>query len=160
MLGMHDLMSTAQGPVWALCMITALIMLLSPMLMTSTKLTNMVKALLALSICHKKSSMHALRCLVWCLLAWTYFWPPLPCKTNEGEGREEEHRWEDDKQVMSKPAAAWMQAEEVWRDDFWKVVATIIDMGTTVSTISMLLVCKLDDMCNISHVTALLQVMV
>ena len=136
-------------------------MLLSPTFVTSTKLTNVVKALLTLSICHKKSSMHALRCIVWCLLAWMYFQPPLPCKTDEEEGgEEEEHGWEDNKQVMSKPAAAWMQVEEVWRDNFWKVVATMIDMGATVGTVGTLLVHKLDDMCSISHVMVLLQVMV
>ena len=106
-LGMHDLTSAAQGPVWALCMITALIVLLSPMLVTSTKLTNVVKAHLALSVCHKKLSVCTLGCVVWHLLAWMYFWPPLPHKTDKGKGREEEeHGWEDNKQVMSKPAAA------------------------------------------------------
>ena len=119
MLGMHDLMSTAQGPIWALCMITTLIMLLGPTFMTSTKLTNVVKALLTLSICHKKSSVCTLGCIVWHLLAWTYFQPPFSCKTDKGEGgEEEEHGWEDDEQAMSKPAAAWTQVEEAWRDDF------------------------------------------
>ena len=93
MLGMHDLTSTVQGPIWALCMLATLIMLLGPALMTSTKLTNVVKALLTLSVCYKKSSMHILRCVVWHLLAWTYFQPPLPHKTDKGEGgEEEEHR--------------------------------------------------------------------
>ena len=161
MLCMHNLMSTAQGPIWALCMIAALIVLLGPVLVTSTKLTNVVKALLALSVCHKKLSVCALRCIVWCLLAWTYFWPPLPHKTDEGKGgEEEEHGWEDDKQAMLKPAAAWTQVEEVWRDDFWKVVATMVNMGATIGTISVLLACKLDDMCSILHAMALVQVMV
>ena len=72
-------------------------MLLGPMFVTSTKLTNVVKALLTLSIHHKKSSVCTLRCIVWHLLAWTYFQPPLPCKTDKGEGgEEEEHGWEDD----------------------------------------------------------------
>ena len=105
--------------------------------------------------------MHALGCIFWCLLAWTYFWPPLPCKTDEGKGgEEEEHGWEDDKQAMSKPAAAWIQVEEAWRDDFWKVIATMIDMGAAVGTVSTLLVHKLDDMHSISCTMALLQVMV
>ena len=61
---------------------------------------------------------------------------------------------------MSKPAAAWTQVEEVWRDNLWKVVATMINMGITVGTVSMLLVHKSDDMCSISHMMVLLQVMV
>ena len=163
-LGTHDPTSAAQGPVWALCTLAALIVLLGPALVTSTKLTNVVKALLALSVRHKKSSVRALGCVVWRPLAWTYFRPPLPRKTDEGEGEEgeeeEEHGWEDDERAMSKPAAAWTQVEEARRDDFWKVVATMVDMGAGVGTVGALLARKSDDVRSVSRATALLQVMV
>ena len=53
-----------------------------------------------------------------------------------------------------------MQVEEVQRDDFWKVIATMVNMGATIGTISALLVHKSDDMRSISCAMALLQVMV
>ncbi|KAH9999590.1 hypothetical protein BJV74DRAFT_158674 [Russula compacta] len=161
-LNTHDPTSAAQGPVWALCTLAALIVLLGPALVTSTKLTNAVKGLLALSVRHKKSSVRALGCVIWRPLAWTYFRPPLPRKTDEGggAGEEEEPRWEDDEGTTSEAAAAWTQVEEARRDDFWKVVATMVDMGAGVGTVGALLARKPDDVRSVSRATALLQVMV
>jgi hypothetical protein len=115
-------------------MLAALVVLLGPMLVTSAKLTNTLKGLLALSVRHKKSCVCALACAVWRPLAWVYFRPPLLCEREqetkdggeeEDEGEEREQEWEDDEEERTTKAAAatvWTQAEEVQRDEFQKVV--------------------------------------
>ena len=161
-LGTSDPTCAAQGPVWALCTIAALVTLLGPTLVTSTKLTNGLKGLLALSVRHKKSSVRALACAVWRPLAWVYFRPPFPQgkvyedAEYEDEEQEEEQAWEDE-QIT---ASAWTQAEEARRNDFWKVVATMLDMGAGVGTIGALLGFKVDDSQNVSRAIALLEAMV
>ncbi|KAI9455511.1 hypothetical protein F5148DRAFT_1378062 [Russula earlei] len=152
-LASHDPTCAAQGPVWALCTLAALIVLLGPALVTSTKLTNVVKGLLALSIRHKKSSVRALACAVWRPLVWAYFRPPF---LRKGDERDEEG-WEDEPVTT---AAAWTRAEEARRDDFWKVVATVVDMGAGVSTVGALLAHKSDDAHRVSRAIALLESMV
>ena len=147
-LNTHDPLCAAQGPVWALCTLAALIVLLGPTLVTSTKLTNAVKALLALSIRHRKSSVRALACVVWRPLAWAYFRPPLP---QESEDEEDER--------STKPAA-WTPAEVMHRDNFWKVVTTMVDMGAGVGTIGALLAHKSDDVRSVSRAIVLLEAMV
>ena len=155
-LGVHDPTCAAQGPVWALCTLGALIVLLGPALVTNVKLTNSVKGLLALSVRHKKSSVRALACALWRSLAWVYFRPPLPQRNNEQEGEDEE--WGDE--GTSTKAAAWTPAEEARRVEFWKVVATMVDMGAGVGTVAALLACKSDNVRSVSRAIALLDTMV
>jgi hypothetical protein len=151
-LGTHDPSCVAQGPAWALCTLAALIVLLGPALVTSMKLTNAVKGLLALSVRHRKSSVRALACVIWRPLAWAYFRPPLPRRSDE-----EEDAWEDER--MTKPAA-WTPAEAMRRDDFWKVVTTMVDMGAGVGTVGALLAHKSDDVRTASRAVTLLESMV
>ncbi|KAH9060473.1 hypothetical protein EDB87DRAFT_1616129 [Lactarius vividus] len=160
-LGTSDPTCAAQGPAWALCTIAALVVLLGPTLVTSTKLTNGLKGLLALSVRHKKSSVRALACAVWRPLAWVYFRPPFPLeKVHEDEDGEEEveepeQAWDDD-----TCARAWTQEEEARRNDFWKVVATMLDMGAGVGTVGARLAYKVDDSHGVSRAIALLEAMV
>jgi len=156
-LGVHDPMCVAQGPVWALCTLAALIVLLGPALVTNVKLTNSVKGLLALSVRHKKSSVRALACALWRSLAWVYFRPPLPQRSIEREGEDEEE-WEDER-TMTR-AGAWTPAEEARRVEFWKVVATMVDMGAGVGTVAALLARKSDDVGSVSRAITLLESMV
>jgi hypothetical protein len=156
-LATHDPSCAAQGPVWALCTLGALIVLLGPALVTSTKLTNVVKAFLALSVRHRKSSVRALACVIWRPLAWAYFRPPLLRKCDEGEDEVEEQDWEDER--MTK-RAAWTPAEDRRRDDFWKVVTTMVDMGAGVGTVGALLAHKSDDVRSVSRAITLLEAMV
>lgn len=156
-LGTHDPLCAAQGPVWALCTLAALIVLLGPALVTSTKLTNVVKGLLALSVRHRKSSVRALACVVWRPLAWAYFRPPLPRRSDEEEDEVEEQAWEDER--TTKPAA-WTPGEDMRRVDFWKVVTTMVDMGAGVGTVGALLAHKSEDMRSVSRAITLLEVMV
>ena len=151
-LNSHNPSCAAQGPVWALCTLAALIVLLGPALVTSTKLTNAVKGLLALSVRHKKSSVRGLACVVWRPLAWAYFRPPLP-RMDDNEGQD----WEDE-QITN--AAAWTLPEEIRRDEFWKIVTTMVDMGAGVGTIGSLLARKSDDERDVSRAIALLDAMV
>jgi hypothetical protein len=87
-LATHDPSCAAQGPVWALCTLAALIVLLGPALVTSTRLTNIVKGLLALSMRHKKSTVRVLMCVIWRPLVWVYFRPPLPRMSDEEENKD------------------------------------------------------------------------
>ncbi|KAH9960765.1 hypothetical protein BGW80DRAFT_1361620 [Lactifluus volemus] len=84
-LAAHDPSCAAQGPVWALCTLAALVVLLGPTLVTNAKLTNTLNGLLALLVCHRKSSVCVLACTVWRSLAWAYFRPPLPRKHEQKE---------------------------------------------------------------------------
>ncbi len=161
-LGTPDPTCAAQGPVWALCTIAALVVLLGPTLVTNAKLTNGLKGLLALSVRHKKSSVRALACAVWRPLAWVYFRPPFPGEKDhediededEEEAEEQERAWEDEQ------ARAWTQEEEAQRNQFWKVVATMLDMGTGVSTVGALLAYKVGDSQNVLRAIGLLEAMV
>jgi hypothetical protein len=155
-LATHDPSCAAQGPAWALCTLAALIVLLGPALVTSTRLTNVVRGLLALSMRHKKSSVRGLACVVWRPLAWAYFRPPLPRMSDEEED-EEGQAWEDER--TTKPAA-WTPAEDRRRDDFWKVTTTMVDMGAGVGTVGALLAHKSDDVRSVSRAITLLEVMV
>lgn len=155
-LATHDPSCVAQGPVWALCTLAALIVFLGPALVTNTKLTNAVKGLLALSLRHRKSSVRALACVVWRPLTWAYFRPPFPRGTDEKEDEVEEQDWEDER--TTKPTA-WTPVEDMRRNDFWKVVATMVDMGAGVGTVGALLTHK-SDVRSISRAIMLLEAMV
>ncbi|KAI0301170.1 hypothetical protein B0F90DRAFT_1817185 [Multifurca ochricompacta] len=112
-LNAQDPSCAAQGPVWALCTLAALVVLLGPMLATNANLINGLKGLLALSVRHKKSS-----------------------------------------------AVGWTQAEEARRDEFWKVVATMLDMGAGVGTVGALLAHRTDNPRMVSRVITVLEAMV
>ena len=155
-LGTHDPSCAAQGPAWALCTLAALIVLLGPALVTNTKLTNAVKGLLALSVRHRKSSVRALACVIWRPLAWAYFRPPFPRRCDEEED-EVEQAWEDER--TTKPVA-WTPSEDMRRNDFWKVVTTMVDMGAGVGTVGALLAHKSDDVRTASRAITLLEAMV
>ena len=155
-LATHDPSCAAQGPVWALCTLAALIVLLGPALVTSTRLTNIVKGLLALSMRHKKSSVRGLACAIWRPLVWVYFRPPFP-RMSDGEENEEGQDWEDERTTTP---AAWTPAEDRRRDDFWKVATTMVDMGAGVGTVGALLAHKSDDVRSVSRAVTLLEAMV
>jgi hypothetical protein len=88
-------------------------------------------------------------------LAWVYFRPPLPRRSNEEE--EEEEEWSDERTTN---APVWTKAEEARRDEFWKIVATMVDMGAGVGTIAALLARRSDDVRSVSRAIALLETMV
>jgi hypothetical protein len=58
-LAARDPWCATQGPVWALCTLAALVVLLCPTPVTNAKHTITLKGLLALSVRHRKSSIRA-----------------------------------------------------------------------------------------------------
>jgi hypothetical protein len=106
---------------------------------------------------HKKSSVRGLSCALWRPLAWAYFRAPLTHTSYEDEGKGEEE-WKAER-TMTK-AVVWAQAEEARREDFWKVIARMGDMGAGVGTVAALLTHKSDDVGSISWAIALLECIV
>ncbi|KAJ8691815.1 hypothetical protein PTI98_011346 [Pleurotus ostreatus] len=116
----------AQGPSWALCVLANLIVLIGPALYTSARLERSVRAMLAVGMRTKRSSVRAVLCLVWRCLAWVYFQPPLlPDPDSESEVEEE-----DDDDAFKKPDV---------RGTFWDLISTYKDMGCGVNLIYALL---------------------
>lgn len=125
-----DPQHVAQGPVWALVVLASLIVLLGPSLCTDTRLTRIVSALLSLAMRNKKSSVRALASLLWRCVAWVYLQPPLELYPEDGEGHEE---------------VGEEQGTQLARESFWKLVKSVVDLGTGVSTVAALLGDDCDD---------------
>src|SRR6266702_7608730 len=75
----------------------------------------------ALSVGHKKSSIHVLACAVWHPLVRVYFWLPFPRgKVHKGPEDESEDRKQRSKSKhgrTSRCARVWSQGEEAWQND-------------------------------------------
>ncbi|KII86652.1 hypothetical protein PLICRDRAFT_699960 [Plicaturopsis crispa FD-325 SS-3] len=121
----HEPQHSAQGPVWALSVLASFIVLLGPALCTEVRLTRTISALLSLGMRHKKSAVRALGCLVWRTAVWVYLQPPLLPEDSEDEA--ETRRPSED----ARPGLA--------REAWWKLVRSVVDMGTGVSTVVALL---------------------
>jgi hypothetical protein len=77
---------------------------------------------------------------------------------NDSEEHDNEGQdWEDGQMTN---AAAWTLPEEIRRDEFWKIITTMVDMGAGVGTIGALLARKSDDERGVSRAIALLDAMV
>jgi hypothetical protein len=135
----------AQGPVWALSVLACLIVLLGPTVCTDVRLTRTVSALLSLAMRNKKSSVRALACLLWRCIAWAYLRPPLK-RTSDGDGDFEDVAEEQDLQLA--------------RENFWKVVKSVIDMGAGVSTTAALLGDDCDDEDRLRKALGLVKAMI
>ncbi|KAG8214607.1 hypothetical protein J3R82DRAFT_9677 [Butyriboletus roseoflavus] len=135
----------AQGPVWALSVLASLIVLLGPSLCADVRLTRTVSALLSLAMRNKKSSVRALACLLWRCVTWTYLRPPLELYPEDGEGHEEVDEDQD---------------TQLARESFWKLVKSVVDMGTGVSTVAALLGDDCDDDDRLRKALWLVKIMV
>lgn len=140
-----DPQHVAQGPVWALSVIASLIVLLGPLVCTDIRLDRIVSALLSLAIRNKKSSVRALGALLWRCVTWAYLRPPLELYPEGGEG-EEEVDGEQDAQLA--------------RERSWKLVKSVVDMGTGVSTVAALLGDDLDDEDRLRKALRLVKIMI
>lgn len=125
-----DPQHVAQGPVWALSVLASLIVLLGPLVCTDVRLDRIVSALLTLAMRNKKSSVRALASLLWRCVTWAYLRPPLELYP-EGGGSHEVVGGEQDTQLA--------------RESYWKLVKSVVDMGTGVSTVAALLGDDWDD---------------
>ncbi|KAF8487855.1 hypothetical protein F5888DRAFT_1639669 [Russula emetica] len=104
---LHDLSCTAQGPVWALCTLAALIVLLGPALVTSIKLTNAVKALLSpLRAAHIEASGLFVDNVLLNLHAWAHQ------TTDQSDD-------EDSEDALEKDAVEAADCVNYETDDFW-----------------------------------------
>lgn len=113
----------AQGPVWALSVIASFIVLLGPAVYLDIRLTRIISALLQLAVRNKKSSVRGLACVTWRCVAWSYFRPPPSTDSND----------EDDVQDVNNKDV------ELLRENYWKLLKSITDMGAGVSTVAALL---------------------
>ncbi|OBZ68972.1 hypothetical protein A0H81_11315 [Grifola frondosa] len=126
----------AQGPVWAWCVLANFIVLLGPALYTVDRVTRTISALLSVGIRHQKSGVRGLACVVWRCLTWAYFRPPpvkLPAMTEDEDGLEE-----DDERAQEYEKED-MRRYEQRKENAWKIVMTIVEMGAGVATIGALL---------------------
>lgn len=130
-LNAPDPAHVAHGPVWALSVLACFIVLLGPRLCTDIQLTRIVSALLTLAIRSKKSSVRALGCLLWRCITWSYMRPLL---------RSEHDAEQDDE-------GADVQDQDIMlaRENFWKLVRSVVDMGVGVSTVAALITDEYDD---------------
>ncbi|TFK52467.1 hypothetical protein OE88DRAFT_1698296 [Heliocybe sulcata] len=121
----------AQGPVWALCVLASVIVLLGPALSTEAQLFRIMSAMLSLALRHKKSSIRALLCAVWPCMTHAFFQPPLikdPDEAQDNSDSEEGQAEEDTSQ------------NEKNREALWKLVKNMVDMGAGVTTIATALI--------------------
>ena len=139
-----DPQHVAQGPVWALSVLASLIVLLGPLLCTDICLTRTISALLSLAMRNKKSSVRALASLLWRCVAWTYLRPPLELHPEDVEDHEEVGEEED---------------TQLARESFWKLVKSVVDMGTGVSTVAALLGDDCDDEDRLRKALRLVKIM-
>jgi hypothetical protein len=93
-LGTEDPEHVAHGPVWALSVLAAFIVLLGSRISEDVRINKIISCLLAMGLRHKKSSVRALGCLLIRPLAWAYFQPPLPVDSDEESEVDDEIRVE------------------------------------------------------------------
>ncbi|KAF9221622.1 hypothetical protein BS17DRAFT_711232 [Gyrodon lividus] len=136
----------AQGPVWALSVLACLIVLLGPAVCTDVRLTRIVSALLSLAMRNKKSSVRALACLLWRCTTWAYLRPSLTRSSEDDECEFGDAMEEQDIHLA--------------RENFWKVVKSVIDMGAGVSTIAALLGDDFDDEDRLRKALGLVKAMI
>lgn len=139
-LGASDPQHPAQGPVWALSILAHLIVLLGNALCTDIKVSRVISALLTLSMRHKKPAVKGVALLVWRVATWAYFQPPLLANPDEESGNDE---------------AREQEAANV-REEYWKVVTSMVEMGVGTGTITALLNTDLHDEDYLKRVISIL----
>ncbi|CAK5284065.1 unnamed protein product [Mycena citricolor] len=124
-----EVQQVAQGPVWGLSVLAALIVLANSAIYTNDRARKNFKSFLNLGLKHQKSTIRALTSAVWRVAMWAYCQPVLP---TDGDGESEI----DGDGENPEPATDI----ESSRESFWKdTISTVVEMGTGVSTIAALL---------------------
>ncbi|KZT23469.1 hypothetical protein NEOLEDRAFT_1069579 [Neolentinus lepideus HHB14362 ss-1] len=141
----------AQGPVWALCVLASMIVLLGPALSTDVQLFRIVSAMLSLALRHKKSSIRALLCAVWPCMTHAFFQPPLIEESDDSQSNSdaEDGQFEEDIADNSKN-----------REALWKLVKNMVDMGAGAATIATVLIADEEDDVRYTRVLTVLNQMV
>ncbi|OJA17207.1 hypothetical protein AZE42_00199 [Rhizopogon vesiculosus] len=140
-LNASDPQHAAQGPVWALSVIASFIVLLGPAVYVDVRLTRIISALLQLAVRNKKSSVRGLACVTWRCVAWAYF---RPCSSMVSD----EEVDLNDKDV------------DLLRENYWKLLKSITDMGAGVATVAALLGDDSDDEDRLSKALTLIKAMI
>lgn len=113
----------AQGPVWAITVLTNFVGLLGSVVCTDLKVSRILSSLFQLSLRHKKSTIRSLVCVSWRCVAWAYFQPRLPLNVDE------ESEVDSDSPDTQRTAAG---AREAWL----KMLLSVVDMGAGISTVA------------------------
>lgn len=120
-----DPTNVAQGPVWAISVLSCFVVLLGSKLYTNQKLGRLVCSLLTLASSHKKSTVRGLLCVAWRAVTWAYAAPPLPVEMGE------ESEVEEGNEVV-KP-------ETLSKESLWRILVTVVDCQAGVATIAALM---------------------
>ncbi|KAG6888113.1 hypothetical protein C0992_009608 [Termitomyces sp. T32_za158] len=111
----------AHGPIWAICVLSALIILLGPAAMRVPHL----KVLIQLGMRHKNRNVRALTTVMWRCVIWVYVCPRLITADKDREENVDERERERE-----------MEREVKLRDEWWKAVASVVEMETGVCAIA------------------------
>ncbi|KAF7314461.1 hypothetical protein MKEN_00918900 [Mycena kentingensis (nom. inval.)] len=123
-----EVQNVAQGPVWSLTTLAALLVLANSAVYASEPARRVFGALLSCATNHKKSSVRTLGAAVWRCVVWAWSQPLLP---SDGE---------DEYEVDEDVSAVNTSTIEASRKTFWtQVVSSVYDMGVGVSTVAALL---------------------
>ncbi|KAL1689375.1 hypothetical protein GGG16DRAFT_93612 [Schizophyllum commune] len=88
----NDVVHIGQSPIWALCTLASVIVLLGPAVFTDSKMYNVVTSKIAMACQVKKSSVRVLTMVVVRALIWAAFQPPfLPHPDDEEDEGLAEH---------------------------------------------------------------------
>ncbi|KAG6908308.1 hypothetical protein DXG01_005344 [Tephrocybe rancida] len=108
----------AHGPVWAICVLSALLVLLGPAAMRVSHL----RVLVQLGMRHKNRNVRALNAAMWRCIVWVYIRPRfITAEDEDGEDEVDEREMEKEVKV---------------RDEWWKVVASVVEFETGVCAIA------------------------
>ncbi|KAF7298883.1 hypothetical protein MIND_00836300 [Mycena indigotica] len=125
-LAATEVQNVAQGPVWALTTIAALLVLANSEAYAHDGARKVFCALLPLAVKHKKSSIRTLACTVWRCATWAYCQPLLPES--------------DDFEPENKGGRRKLAKIEESRMELWtRLLQGMVDMGVGISTIAALL---------------------
>jgi hypothetical protein len=113
----------SQGPIWGLCVLANLIVLIGPSLKTNSHAARAILLLLNLARRHKKSSVRALACVTWRCLVWTYYQPPFLSED-----------YEDAEKNADAPQA--LSEKYVPSKEFWALVVSELELGMGATAIA------------------------
>lgn len=163
-LSSNDVFSVAHGPVWALSVLSHLIVLLGPVLRMNKSLQGIISALFAVAVRHPSSSVRSLVCVVWRSVIWSYFRPPLVALIAEDEADNsmvaEAYDGLDDEIDLCGLLEGISDKEKKVRESYWNVVKTAVEWGAGVATIGSLLHLRSDEEDDMKKVIYILKALV
>ena len=115
--------SIASSPVWAVCMLSSIVVLLGPVLLKDFKALRLVSSLLQILLRHKKGSVRALAYRVMSML--TLGW--IKYAKDGTDGQDDSGAVVESKQVKN------------CREMYWRVICTSLDGGNAIALLGALL---------------------